>query len=460
MLKILRNKKTARKIWIGLAIIIIPAFAFWGFGGSTRTPEEEAVAGRLFGKDISYQEYKESLSAVRVQAVMQFGDNLPKLEKYLDLEAQAWERIILLYEAKRRNFQASDKEVVETIQNAPYFRDKSGFSEKIYTQTLRYGLGIKPRAFEEQTRQNIILSKLYKQVTEGASVTAREIRDEYEKANQDLSIYYLEAKTDDFSKKVRLTDNQVSEYFSGNKTLFREPESFNIEYCAVTSASQNNALAALLTKKVPMEKAVKELGLSLTETGFFNLNSTVPGLGWPAESTGIFTKMKTGEYAPLIKANQTSYIIRLKEKRPGYTPEFEKIKEKVKTQLARETAKKMAEDKINACLKKASSMDLKKAAKKCGLKLKSSPLFKAASRIEGIGQTDIFWNTAKSLKPGQNSQLIRQNDNFYIIKVKSITPVDEIKFLQEKPALEEKLLSAKKQEKFNQLLNQLKQKAQ
>jgi peptidyl-prolyl cis-trans isomerase D len=460
MLKILRNKKTAKKIWIGLAIIIIPAFAFWGFGGSERTPEEKAIAGRLFGKNISYQEYKESLSAVRVQAVMQFGDNLPKLEKYLDLEAQAWERIILLYEAKRRNFQATDKEVVETIESAPYFQDKSGFSDKLYMQTLRYVLGVKPRTFEEQTRQNIILSKLYKQVTEGASVTAKEVRDDYEKTNQELSIFYIEAKTDDFAKKIKLTDSQVREYFDKNKALFKEPESFNIEYCAVTSESQNNALAALLTKKVPMEKAVKELGLSLTETGFFNLNSTVPGLGWPAESTGIFTKLKTGEYAPLIQANKTSYIIRLKEKRESYTPEFEKVKEKVKTQMVKETAAKLAEGKINECAKKISTMDFNKAAKKCGLKVKTSLPFKAASRVEGLGQTDIFWNTAKSLKAGQSSQLISQNDNFYLIKVKSITPVDEKKFLQERGALEDKLLTAKKQEKFNQLLNQLKQKAQ
>ena len=53
MLKILRNKKTAKKIWIGLAIIIIPAFAFWGFGGSMRSREDNVTAGRLFGKNVS-----------------------------------------------------------------------------------------------------------------------------------------------------------------------------------------------------------------------------------------------------------------------------------------------------------------------------------------------------------------------------------------------------------------------
>ena len=50
MLKILRNKKTAKKVWIVLAIIIIPAFALWGFGSSSHSRQENATAGRIFGR--------------------------------------------------------------------------------------------------------------------------------------------------------------------------------------------------------------------------------------------------------------------------------------------------------------------------------------------------------------------------------------------------------------------------
>jgi hypothetical protein len=460
MLRILRNKKTQKKIWIGLAIIIIPAFAFWGFGSSTGGDDKFQSAGKIFGKNISYQEYQQSLSAVRVQAVMQFGDKLPKLEQYLNLEGQAWERIILLYEAKKRKISASDKEVVKMIENAPYFQDKSGFNSKIYGQTLRYVLAVKPRAFEEQTRQNIILSKLYQQVTEGISLNAQQIRDEYEKDNQELSISYVESKAEDFVKKIKPTDAQIQEYFTNNPALFREPDSFNAEYCAINSESQNNALAKLLLKKVPMEKAAQELNLTFKETGFFNLNSPVPGLGWPAESSGLFSKLKIGEYAPLLQANGVSYIVKLKDKRLANTPEFEKIKDAVRTRFINSSAEKMAKDKITECSEKLTTMNFKKAASKCGLKIKKTPLFKKTSKVEGLGSGVIFWNTAKLLKEGQTSQVIRQNNNFYIIELASLTPIDENKFLKEKSALEEKMLSTKKQEKLNQLLNELKQKAQ
>ncbi|MDD5097969.1 MAG: SurA N-terminal domain-containing protein, partial [Candidatus Omnitrophica bacterium] len=113
MLKILRNKKTAKKVWIVLAIIIIPAFTLWGFGSSSRSRQENAPAGKIFGKSVSSQEFKKALAAARTAAILQFGDNFPKVEKYLNLESQAWERLILLQEAKNRKLDITDQEVVD-----------------------------------------------------------------------------------------------------------------------------------------------------------------------------------------------------------------------------------------------------------------------------------------------------------------------------------------------------------
>lgn len=184
MLKILRNRKTAKKVWIGLAIIIIPAFALWGFGGAMRSQKDTAVMGKIFGHKVSNLEFNESLAAVKTSSIMQFGDKLPEVEKYLNLPSQAWERLILLYEAKKRRINASDKEVVELIQNMPYFQDRGGFNSKVYGETLRYVFRLQPRTFEEQMRQNIILSKLYQQVTDGIKLNDEQIRQEYFKKNK------------------------------------------------------------------------------------------------------------------------------------------------------------------------------------------------------------------------------------------------------------------------------------
>ncbi|MFA5724650.1 MAG: SurA N-terminal domain-containing protein [Candidatus Omnitrophota bacterium] len=121
--------------------------------------------GKIFGQAVSNLEFRDSLSAVTTAAIMQYGDKLPEVAKDLNLEAQAWERLILLYEAKKRGIKASDKEVIQTIENLPYFRYKGRFDNRIYNQTLQYVFRLKAREFEEQMRANLILNKLYQQVT-------------------------------------------------------------------------------------------------------------------------------------------------------------------------------------------------------------------------------------------------------------------------------------------------------
>ncbi|MFA4989757.1 MAG: SurA N-terminal domain-containing protein [Candidatus Omnitrophota bacterium] len=165
MLKILRHKKTAKKIWIGLALIIIPAFALWGFGGASCSHQENRPLGKIFGQAVSNLEFRDSVSAVTTAAIMQYGDKFPEVAKNLNLEAQAWERLILLYEAKKRGIKTSDKEVIQTIENLPYFQYKGRFDNKLYNQTLQYVFRLKAREFEEQMRANLTLNKLYQQVT-------------------------------------------------------------------------------------------------------------------------------------------------------------------------------------------------------------------------------------------------------------------------------------------------------
>ncbi len=179
MLKLLRNKKTAKRIWIGLAIIIMPAFVFWGFGSEMRSKDGKGYVGKISKKKISVAEFKDSLNAVRNLAIMQYGDNLESIEKNLNLEVQAWQRLALLSAANKFKIKASDKEVIEQIKSYPFFMRKGQFDNRVYNEVLRYIFRTQPRVFEEQTRQNIIISKLYHKITDGVTISEKEVRDEY-----------------------------------------------------------------------------------------------------------------------------------------------------------------------------------------------------------------------------------------------------------------------------------------
>jgi parvulin-like peptidyl-prolyl isomerase len=476
MLKSLRKKKTAKRIWIILTILILPAFVFWGFGSFIRSKQEITYAGKIFGKKVSLLEYKDALEAVKNQAIIQFGDNFSEIEKKINLESLVWDRLVLLAEAKKRKIDVTDREVIELIKSYPFFQRKGQFDNQIYSQMLQYVFRAQPRIFEEQTRQSLMLSKLYKEVTGNLNLTEEEIKKEYQKLNEQMNLCYIAGLPSDFIKDIAGSEEEIKDYFIKNSLQFKQPLSFNIEYVSLASEDKNEApikaqiklLALRLTKKEDFAKAAGELNLQPKETGLFNQTDPVPGIGWSPQISVLISKLKIGEFAPPIYMDKYYYVLRLKERRESHIPDFSVIKDRVKEVFIKEKARKTAQQKIEDCLKElktayktnSKTLDFDKIAKIYGLKSDSTGLFRYGSYIEGIGASDNFFTAAVDLKEDDTGGIIEMPSGFYIIKLKSKIPVDEKKFREEKPEFAKKLLLQKKEEYFSRFLQDLKRKAQ
>ena len=462
MLRILRNKKTAKKVWIFLAIIIIPAFTLWGFGSASRSREENTPAGKIFGKNVSNLEYKKALAAAKTSAIMQFGDDFPKVEKYLNLDSQAWERLILLHEAKKLKINISDQEIIDTIQKAAYFQRNSVFDNKTYVEILRYVFQVQPRAFEEQMRQNLTLAKLYNQLTEGIKIDDSQIRQEWLKTNEELSINYIASLFAEFAKKIKPDDKEISAYYDKNKDAFKEPPSINLEYILTDSDTESKKIPDLINKKYTLERISKELNLAKKETGLFKQFTPPPALKIPQETLSLALTLKDGLPAPMVKVDKSFYVYALKENKPGRTPELSEIKDKIKEALIQEEAEKTAQSKIKECADKLKSMPFNQAASasEMGFKTGQTKFFKSTDQLDNLGPAQIFWNMAKKLKENQVSDIFSDASGYYIIKLKTVKPVDEDKFTKDKAKLGENMLSQKKSEFFGKFVEETKKKAQ
>jgi parvulin-like peptidyl-prolyl isomerase len=469
MLKKLRNKKTAKKVWIILAILIIPAFVLWGSGSLIRSKQEATYAGRIFGRNISFLEYRDALDAVKNTAIMQFGDNFPEIEKVLNLESQAWMRIILLSEAKKRKISASDTEVIELIETYPFFQRKGQFDNRLYSENLRYVFHTQPRVFEEQTRQNLLLSKLYKQVTNDIRLNEEEIKTEYRKANEEISLYYIASNPSDFAKDINPSHEALKDYFAKNSLQFKQPLSFNVDYIALESGNKVKDAIFRLNKKYDFNKVAQDMGTVVKETGLFPQIGPIPGIGWSQEIINLLSKLRIGQYTAPIHMDKYYYIFRLKEIKEANIPDFEKLKDKVREAVIKDESTKLAKDKIESCLASLNesyllnpnSINFNKTAKECGLKFDSTDYFKYGSYIQGIGASDSFFLNASKLKEDGFSDVIDMGPSgFYIIKLKSRIPIDEKKFEREKAEFSQKLLLQKKEEHFAQFVEDLKRKAQ
>lgn len=469
MLKRLRHKKTAKKVWIILAILIVPAFVLWGSGSLIRSKQEAAYAGRIFGRNISLLEYKDALDAVRNQAIMQFGENFSEIEKTLNLESRAWLRIILLSEARKRKITVSDREVIELIESYPIFLRNGQFDNRMYSELLRYVFRTQPRAFEEQARENLVLSKLYKQVTGGLSLNGEEIRTEYRKANEEISLYYITSVISDFVKDINPSEQDLKDYFANNPLQFKQPLSFNLDYLVLESEHKAREAILLLNKKAGLDKISRDLGIPVKETGLFSQTGPIPGIGWSPEILNLISKLKIGQYTVPIQMGKYYYVLRLKEIKEAGIPDFEKIKDGAREMFIRDKSTKLAKDKIETCLVNLKesyrlnpkSIDFQNSAKACGLKSDSTGYFRYGSYIEGIGASDRFFLEASKLKEDGFSGIISTGlSGFYIIKLKSRIPVDEKKFASEKEEFGKRLLSQRQEEYFAQFIEELKRKAQ
>ncbi|MBN1913366.1 MAG: peptidylprolyl isomerase [Candidatus Omnitrophica bacterium] len=476
MLKQLRHRKTAKKIWVVLLVLILPAFVFWGLGSVMRSKKESSYLGKISGRQISPLEFKDALDAVRTQAIMQFGDNLSQIEKHLNLEAQAWERLILLAQAKKRRIKVSDEEVIAQIKSYPFFAGKDGFSQKIYSELLQYVFRTQPRVFEEQTRQNLLIKKLYESVTKNVNITEDDIRKEYIRLNEKISLYYISASASDFTGEIPAEEKEIEEYFSGQSFKFKQPLSFNLQYMILPSEDKEddslkqrlNQITGQMNKKEDILKIAEGLGLEVKETGLFSQNEAIPGIGWGNEEIlKSLDNARPKDYLPVVKIDKDYYILLLKERKEPYIPDLTQIKDKVKEAYIKEKTQEIARQKMERCLeelknayqKDPKTVNFDKIAKNLGLKSGSTDAFQYGSYIEGIGSSDAFWTHGQQLKPDGFSDIIETASGLYIVKLKEKIPVDEKKFTEEKKDFGEKLLLDKKQEHFTQFFDSLKNKA-
>ncbi|MEW6101970.1 MAG: SurA N-terminal domain-containing protein [Candidatus Omnitrophota bacterium] len=467
MLNKLRNKKTAKWLWIILGMFILPPFLFWGLGSVMRSKQEKTYAGKIFGQKVSFVEYRDAMRAVENQTKIQFGDNFAALRPYLNLEEQAWNRLILLYEAKKQNINATDKEVVEFIQTFPIFQRNGKFDSALYNQLLKYFFRSRPREFEEETRQNLMLGKLYRLSTADIKVSEDEIREQYRKSNAELSVNYILASAAQFKKQVDPKENEIRDYFSLNALTFKQPVLFNLEYLFSESEEKIKEAAKKVNAKLGFDAIAKELGIDFKETGPFSQLDPIPGIGWSPEVLGLVSKLKPAETSRPLKVDKYYYILRLKERKEPHIPDFEEIRDKVKEKVTEEKSKDMAKERIESCrkeleeayLKNPKSVDLEKSSKTHGLKYGATELFKYGSYLEGIGSTDELWVEAEGLADNALSRIVELPSGFYILKVKSRAPFDEKKFSEEKEEFGKKLLEKNKLEYFAKYIEELKKNA-
>lgn len=280
-----------------------------------RSREKEAnYAGKIFGRKVSFTEYQESFSAVKHQAIMQFGDNLYKVEKYLNLHGQAWDRLILLSEVKKRKIKISDDELIKKIKELPFFQRDDKFNQKLYDTALNYIFRIQARDFEEEMRNSLTIGKLFDGITQDVKVTEEDLLAAYKEQFEKVKVSYIRFPQEEIKNKLNTEEKETARL-------------------AAETALKNLKEALEKKPKSIFKDIVKGLGLKLEETPLIGRYDFIPGIGPSGEFIKTAFSLKPQEISSVVSINDYFYIIRVEELTPIDEASFQKDKEAFKERL-------------------------------------------------------------------------------------------------------------------------------
>jgi peptidyl-prolyl cis-trans isomerase D len=440
MLKALRKKGSVKAIMWILAIIIVPAFVLWGAGSMIRD-RAQGYAGKIFNKVISLEDYLRSWEASRDQALMIYGRLFEQIAPYLDLDNQAWDRLILLEETRKQRIKVADDELIQRIRDFPMFQKDGAFDPKIYDWILKYYFRTTPIKFEEEMRQSIKISKLVEKIYNQINLTEAQLKDEFVKANEKAKFSYLLVEAESFLSQVAaIEEKELLDYYAKNQESFRRPESIKVEYISLNSSDFE-------TQTQVSEEEIQ---------GYFTAHSEEfkPQEPSPEPAASPVSETTTHETSPTDKNPQDN-----KEPLPALTPE---IKTQINSRLVAQKARDKVEEIKNELVSQLNPQaKLEEFAQKYGLSFKETDYFSLDQPLPEIGFNLAFYNTAFNLDVGEISQPIESYGGYIFLKVRDkktsyVPEFSEVKVKVEESLRKEKARDLAK-EKAQVILQKLKE---
>jgi len=497
MLKLLRKKGVAKKVIWFIAILIIISFGFFGtasllnYGGVS-------YAGKIFGKNITLDEFQDAFKQVEVQAIIRYGDKFRQIRQYLNLEIETWDRLILLRETKNRKIKIANKDVIEAIQQYIFFQRDGRFDEQLYNDLLFSIFRMNPRDFEESVRDSLKFNNLFQQETKLVTLTNEEIFEAYKKENEKVQISYIFISPEQFEDRFSINDEEAQKYYAGNKLKFLLPSSINVDYMTLdfpekepeekedtTENNEDDPDDDSGRKRATREKAdmiydelnenpdldlkasAQKHDLEVRSSGFFSKEKPNLKLGWSFELLNTIFGMEPDQINEPLETDKAVYILKVKEKKEAYVPEYSEAEEEVKKALLKKKTEEITQveaEKYLIALKeemnKTKLKDFPKAAKALQLEIYQTPLFKRGEYLPKIGLSREFQEAAFALNDQNKiSRSIKTDKGYCILHLDDYVDVDQEKYTKSKYEFSQQLLNLERDKAWSDYLRKLRTEA-
>lgn len=474
---------------LGAVVLAFVATIFldWGWQRSGRPDAHVATVG---GEGVSLHEFQMTYTNLTDFYRRLYQDRFTEdFARTLNLKQQALDTLVqrklLLREAKRQGLMVSDAELIEKVQTYPVFQVNGHFDHSRYLQVLRLSR-LTPGDFEQNQREDLLLEKLEHLIKDGVQVTEAEVKQTFihdkeqvnveyirvdpaqfvpqvEMSDADLSTYYQEhlerfrkpeqtrlgyvvVDPEWFAALVEMTDGQLAQYYEQHKEEFRREEQVRARHILFKLAQQAGAEeearrrgeAETTLQRIQAGEDFAALASQLSEDpvsaqqggdlGFFKRGEMVK----PFEETAF--GLKPGVVSDPVRTDFGYHLIKVEEmQEAGYEP-FEAVRTELRTRLAREEVRRLAEAKAQAVYDAmvAAGSEWKTAVQALELVPRETPFIAQGEVVEGIDNSTAFMRAAFALQDGEVSRPTLIGNQYVVEKLlerkaSHIPPFEEVK---------------------------------
>ena len=459
MLKLLRDKRLQKKIYIFLAIVVIASFGLSGVmignDGAGRAGDLAKYEKTRFG----IQDYLNSYRAVQRQASFVYGDQLAAMQDRINYKGEAWDRLLLLEQAKKQGLKAADKEVIAWITKQEGFKKDGKFDDAFYRLYVERAYRTTPRQFEEEIRQMMTISLLQEDLKKKLDLTDEKLKELYIEENTAKDIVYALLPWESVQSEVTVKDSDIEQLFEVLKDKMNAPEKAKLEYVFIPKEEVEAKKDALADTQSSFQDLAAKYGLSVSSTGLFSRNDAVAELSEVPAALAFAFDGAVGDVSDWFRAPKGEYRVRIADRQAEHPMSLEEAREELIKEFKKQEAAKLVVTRLQEIKAKVvKPEDFETVMKEAKAEVVPLEKYKKGMYPAGIWPSENLQKTVASMKENEISDAFEVPKGAMVVKVVKIAAADISKFEEEKSKFRERTESQKVQEELMKLLETLREK--
>ena len=223
-------------LFIGIVIIIPFVFLYGDFGNTwSSNSGRNPVIGEMNGQPITRSDFLNQLNAVKLNIYLDYQKYVGAINDEIIqlLSKDILNRIRALHKAKDLKIdRVTEEEIKDRITTYPVFLKDNSFDKSKFTDFKNKFLqaqGISANEFDEIIRDNIVISRIEKRVTEAITVTETEARASYTENFTKCLAYTQSVPYYKFVNEIQVSIEEVEKHFTKNlEDKYRVPDEKNL----------------------------------------------------------------------------------------------------------------------------------------------------------------------------------------------------------------------------------------